>query len=230
MTMFSSRGGTRRSLWQARNRLVEDRAHRLELRAATKKPSTTQRLPQHDTEGEDVGTPVRAVTRGLLGRHVFDLALEASRDCLGDPPERAGDAEIDDFDRSVERHEDVLRRDVAVDDVEGVPRGVGQGVGITQTVRRLPDDERRLPVPEWPLGPHRPAQDGGERLALHRLHHEEVAVAVPADLDNPHDVRVVEQRPDPRLIKKHPDELLLRGQMGQDPFDDHEGAKGRQLA
>ena len=117
-----------------------------------------------------------------------------------------------------------------MDDVQGGTSGVRQGVGVAQTIRRLPDDERRLRVRQRPLGARRPAQNGGQRLALYRLHHQEVAVAVPADLDDPRDVRVVEQRPDARLIEEHPDELLLRGQVGQDPLDDHQRAQGRQLA
>ena len=112
----------------------------------------------------------------------------------------------------------------------GHPGGVRQGMGVTETIRRLPNDECRLRVPEWPLGAHCPAQDGGQWLALHRLHREEVVVAVPADLDNSHDIRVVEQRPDTRLIEEHPNELILRGQVGQDPLDDHQGPKGGQLA
>jgi hypothetical protein len=50
------------------------------------------------------------------------------------------------------------------------------------------------------------------------------------DLDDADDVRVVEQRSQPRLVEEHADELTVRRQVGQDPLHDHEGAEAGQLA
>jgi hypothetical protein len=50
------------------------------------------------------------------------------------------------------------------------------------------------------------------------------------DLDDARDVRVVEQRADARLVEKHAHELLVLGEVRQDPLDDDERAQPRQLA
>ena len=49
-------------------------------------------------------------------------------------------------------------------------------------------------------------------------------------LDDARDVRVVEQRADARLVEKHPHELIVRGQMRQDPLDHDQRPQPRQLA
>jgi hypothetical protein len=70
--------------------------------------------------------------RRLLGRHVLDLALEAADQRLAHAPVRAGDAEVDHLHRALERDQDVLRRDVAMNDVQRLAVGVGVRVRVSE--------------------------------------------------------------------------------------------------
>ena len=74
------------------------------------------------------------------------------------------------------------------------------------------------------------AQHRGQRLALHQLHHEEVLVAVVADLDDADDVGMIEQRGDARLVEEHADELRVGREVRQDALDDDQCAKSRHVA
>ena len=187
-------------------------------------------LPEHDAQREHVGAVVDLLGGGLLGRHVLDLPLEAARAGVRDAAERARDAEVDQLHRALERDEHVLRRDVAVHDAQRAPVAVGERVRVAEPARRLGDDVRRQRGAGRALLARRLAQHRRERLALHQLHRQEVLLAVVADLDDAHDVRVIEQRRQPRLVEEHADELPVRRQVREDPLDDQQRPVAGQLA
>ena len=81
-------------------------------------PLARRQLVQDDADGEDVAAAIDRRAAALLGRHVADLALERAGQRLHFARRRLGDAEVDDLDRAVEADDDVLRRDVAVHDLE----------------------------------------------------------------------------------------------------------------
>ena len=80
------------------------------------------------------------------------------------------------------------------------------------------------------LGPFGLLEDRGQGFSLHQLHGQEVFILRAADLGNAHDIRVVEQGGDARLVEKHVDEVGLRSQMGQDLLHHHQGLEPGQLA
>ena len=217
-------------LRRARDRIVEDRAHRGQLGLAAEEPPAGQHLPEHDAQREHVGPVVDLLGRRLLGRHVFDLPLEAAGAGVRDAAERARDAEVDQLHRPLEREQHVLRRDVAVHDAQRAPVAVGERVRVAEAARRLRDDVGRQRGAGRALLARGLAQHRRERLALHQLHGQEVLLAVVADLDDADDVRVIEQRRQPRLVEEHPDELPVRGEVREDPLDDQQRPVPRQLA
>jgi hypothetical protein len=217
-------------LRRARDRIVDDRAHGGELGVAPEEAPARERLPQHDAEGEHVGPVVDLLGRRLLRGHVVDLALETAGAGVRDAPERARHAEVDQLHRPLERDEHVLRGDVAVDHAERAAVAVGETVGVGEAARRLRDDVSRQRGAGRALLAGRLAQHRRQRLALNQLHREEVLLAIVPDLHDAHDVRVIEQRSEPRLVEEHANELPVRGQVGEDPLDDGQRPETWQLA
>src|SRR5690606_39930768 len=81
--------------------------------------------------------------RGLLRRHVGELSLE-----LTDPRGRqtargAGDAEVRDAGDAVRTHQDVLGRDVSMDEADELARLVPQLVGRVQAVQHVESGAHR---------------------------------------------------------------------------------------
>src|SRR5690606_24394142 len=93
---------------------------------AVEEPATDQAFPQDRAEREDVGPGIDLLPPRLLRGHVGALPPYAAG--LGDlgAEGRLGDAEVGQLDVALAGNENVLRRDVAVDDSERLairPRG-----------------------------------------------------------------------------------------------------------
>ena len=83
-----------------------------------KEPLAGQNLPQNDRGRKDVGAAVEALSANLLGRHVRRLSFDHAGLRLLAGLHRAGDAKIEDSRNAIDADQDVLRRDVAMDDFE----------------------------------------------------------------------------------------------------------------
>jgi hypothetical protein len=152
-------------------------------------------------------TPVCALDDPDVG------ARGAHRGGLGDPEvEQLGDA--------VERHHDVRRRDVAVDDPERAALGVGGVVRVLEPVGDRgdhPGGERERHALLAALVEHR--QDPLEIDPVHVLHRDEEVVAHLAEVVDRGDVRVVEPGAQPRLVEEHLHERHVAREVRKDPLD-----------
>jgi len=178
-----------------------------------------EHLPEKDAGGEDVAAVIDGVALHLLGAHVAELALEDARLRLREAALRLGDAEVDELHVSVEGDEDVLRRDVAMDDAERHAVAVALAVRVIERLANAGEDEAGL------RDRHRTADLAEALVELPHvapgdvLHGDEVAVLVLAELDHLHDVRVRQLRGDARLVDEHLDELGVLAHGGEDPLD-----------
>ena len=198
---------------------------RLVIAGGAEQPAPGGELVEENAGGEHVAAGVDLLTERLLGGHVRDFALDAAalgflaRDVhLG---ARLGDAEIDDLRVSRERDDHVLRRDVAMDDVQ---RGAVEAlflVRVGETLADADDDldgvlERELLVP---FLLHLP-DDAADVVPVDVLHRDVIRTAVLPDVERLHDVRVGECGGDPRLGEEHLDEVGITGHLREDPLDD----------
>jgi hypothetical protein len=135
-------GGGRRD--DARLHLLE----RVEIRLHAEQALVGGELPEHDAEREDVRRAIHLGAADLLRGHVSELALEGAGLCLREAIGHLRDAEVDDLGVAVVRHEEVVRRDVAVDEAEELPVLAAELVGRVQAVRR----RRRTCGPRAPRG------------------------------------------------------------------------------
>jgi hypothetical protein len=180
-----------------------------------------QRLPEDDPERVEVAATVDLLAACLLGGHVAELALDDP--LLGGEHLRAGDAEVGDLHAPFERQEDVLRRDVSVDDLEWDPSLVLPLVGVVEPLRRLGDDPGRRPRID-PLASGLRAREEPTQIGpFHVLHRQELPL-VPSvvELVDLHHVRMVEARGELRLLDEHGAEPKGGPVRGQDAlYDEH---------
>ena len=185
-----------------------------------------EHLPEDHPHREDVDAAVDLLAHGLLRRHVGDLALEHAGARLRRRAQGLGDAEVDDLHLPGVRHEDVVRRGVAVDDLEGLAVEVLELVGVVEAGERVDEDAERHAQGEPARGAD-PAEDAVEGLPLQELHADVEALAVAADLVGLHHVGVVEAGGEARLVEEHGQELRVLGELLPDLLDDHQLVEAR---
>jgi hypothetical protein len=168
---------------------------------------------------QHVGAAVDRLAARLLGRHVRELALDDAL-VLGDVA-RPGDAEVDDLDRAVPRHQHVLRGDVAVDDRQRLAELVGLLVRVVEALAELLDDVGGEPVRDAAPLLGAVLQEAQQIHPLDVLHRQEVGVADRAEVEDLDDVGVVEAERDLGLVDEHRDELPALG-VGRVDLLDHQ--------
>jgi hypothetical protein len=163
-------------------------------RDALGRPPGEQRSEQQ-AELEDVGRRGERIAPELLGAGPPGRHQPARRRPVGLAGiEQPGDAEVEQLDPSVRRHQDVRGLEIAVHDQAAMRRGDG--------LRHL-DDESNPPVDREAVG-FAKGIDGG---AIDELHHQEGAPPlVRAAVEETADVGVLQAREDPALAV----EALLR--------------------
>ena len=183
-------------------------------RRLLEQPAPGQQLVRDHAEREHVGPAIDVVGDALFGRHVRELALDGARARAGLAQLGLRDPEVDDLDHALEADDQVLRRDIAVDDVERltvrrlVVRVVQPGRGLREHVEHQWHGDLAA---GQPLGGA--AHDHRERQAGEELHDHEVAVLVLAQLHGLDDVRVVEAGREPGLVQEHLHEVGVVGEV-----------------
>ncbi len=187
--------------------------------AASEEPPRADHLDQDHAEREDVRPRVHQAPQGLLGRHVARLAL--GLDHQGDVLAVivACDPEVSELHLAAPRHHDVLRADVAVDQVHREPVEADQVVGVVEGVGdpggQLDRGADRDPRHVLGQGDAQPRQIG----TVHQLEREVGDVVDLPEVEGLHDRRVREQRGQPGLFEEHlPDHLEVRC-LGRDPLE-----------
>ncbi len=155
----------------------------------------------------------------LLGRHVRELALELPGARRRQLARRARDAEVRQARAAVDADEDVLRRDVAVHDAERVVVVVLELVGGVEPREHVDDDAQAHLRRKAQARLRGAREQATERVALHVLHDDVVALVARANLEDGNDVRVVDARGEARLLQEHLDELGLARQVRVQALD-----------
>ena len=193
--------------------------------------NTREELVENGAERPDVGAMIDVASEGLLRRHVADLALELARArLLRDAVACLRDAEIDEHRRARVRDEDVLWRDVAMDDAQQ------RAIALPEDVRRVEarsgvgaDTERDARGDALLLllcGAHYL----GERVAVDPLHDDEGALLLLADVDDARDVAVLDARGNARFVDEHLLEARILRVLGQDHLHDDEALESLSAA
>ncbi len=199
--------------------VAEDARERRAVLALREHALAREQLEQDEAHRVHVGRAIERVALELLGRHVEDLALDLAAARRVELVLRLRHAEVEHPRRAVDPGEDVLRRDVAVDDVQrlvGLVARLVRGVKALERARHdRRDDARRDALPPL-VGA---ADEDARRFTAHVLHHQEELAVRGDDVDRGHDVRVLDARGEARLVEEHRHELGIRGELRVEALD-----------
>ena len=149
-----------------------------------KRHAARQQFIKHNPQRVDIAGRLHRLTFGLFGRHIlrrsYQLILRHSdRRC------QTRDAEINNFDRAIRLDQDILRLDIAMNDLGGVRKAQG--------VADLRHERHNLSFQQGAS-----AQALAQRHAVDKIHHQiELAIAAAVETVNRDNVGMVAQaRPD----------------------------------
>src|SRR5262249_6678112 len=135
----------------------------------------------------------------LLGAHVAELALEDALLRLTGLAGGLGDAEVDELDLALVADEHVLRRDVAMNEVQLLAVDVALVVRVVEALARLHDDDARLRDGHRLRAVARggrlllaAVEDAAQIFTVNELEGDEVGVLDFAEIEDLADVGVVE--------------------------------------
>jgi NAD(P)-dependent dehydrogenase (short-subunit alcohol dehydrogenase family) len=146
---------------------------------------------------------------------------------LARSPGSFGDAEVDDLHLTFVDHEDVVRGDVAMDDVE---RRTVEVLQLVRVVNPLEDVQEDTQVEHrWELFAAA-REDAMHRLTIEILHGQEVLAVYVADLERLDEIRMIQARRDASFVDEHRHELDVVREVVLHPLDDDELGEDRALA
>jgi hypothetical protein len=214
-----------------RHRLVERRRRdqlrllhvqeRLVLVLRREQRSRGQELMGDDADREQIGAGVELLAGDRLRRHVGQLALDPAGLGAELLRLRLGDAEVDDLQVARAGDHQVRRRDVAVDQSQGLAVVVALGVGVLEGLAGLDEQRQRDVDRRRPRHLAGLAQDAPDVAAVDVLHRDEVDAADLAQLEELDDVGVVEHERELGLAHEGLDEGRVLGQVRQEALERH---------
>ncbi len=167
-------------------------------------------------EREEIAPAVERLAHRLFRREVARLALRHAGHGQVPVRRRLRDPEVDQLQRAGRIEEQVVRRDVAVDEVQvALARKLQPVHRLERGAGRDPHREQRIVGQPRALGAE-PAVHARERLAAHQLHRHECAPVRLTDLVDVDDVRVRERARGPRLVEEHLAEVRRLRVLGAD--------------
>jgi hypothetical protein len=197
--------------------------HQLAFGACLEKATTRKAFPQEHCGRIDVARTRGFVAVELLRRHVGDLAFDLSLVRRLEAHRGFGDAEVQKAGDAVGADHHVLRRHVAMDDVEGLSTLVFGLVGGVQSVENPAHDARgdRRGGDFGGLRFAERAPDARERFALDEVHHQEELAPLAHDVERLDDVGMVDSGSEPRLVQEHGDKIGILREVGMKALDGH---------
>ena len=198
---------------------------RLARRLRAKEPLADDDLVQDDPEREQVAALVERLSARLLGRHVRVLAAQDLR-ILAAPEVLivgARDPEVRDLHGALVAEQNVLWRDVTVNDAQRATIRTAPTMCVVERFAHLADDPEleleRQPFDGAPTA--RLVRHGrAEVFAVQVLHRDEVRALLFAEVEDLDDVRMAQQRRDLRFADEELGERLLRHQRREHALDD----------
>jgi hypothetical protein len=151
-------------------------------------------LPREHASCPHVGAPIEYQAARVLGRHVRDLPLENAGARVARARRGLRNAEVGELGDAVGADEDVLRREVTVDDVERLAVVVVRLVRSVKACERIEQDAHRDPLRHRLVRRACAPQKAAERVAFDVVHHEKQPERIVADVEHGHDVVMPNRR------------------------------------
>ncbi len=198
-----------------------DRGH-VHAGVALEEAAPGAQLPQHHAEGVQVDAGVAGVSVGHLGRDVAGLGEDHAGHRVAAAVQPARGAEVDDLALAPVADHHVLRRQIAVDDGQGLARGIEPLVDVGEGLRDQRPHGHRLGPADGLADLEGAGAHVAEAAALDVLDHGVglAAAIVEGGVEHLGHARVLELRLHPRLVEEAGDEAGILGVLAADDLDD----------
>lgn len=206
---------------ERRNRIVQDRMERGRVVVAGEELLSGHALPEHHTERPEVGARVEGLGPDLLRGHVRDLPLYLAGVRVGGLRGALRDPEIEEFHTPITGYEDVVRRDVTVNDLEGAAVARTRPMGVPEPPRGTGHDGHGHRGPELLPTEDALLEETQEVGAIQPFHRDEREMVHFTHLDDGDDVGVPQLRGDARLGGEHAHEAVGLREVRQHALDYH---------
>lgn len=144
---------------------------------------------------------------GLFGRHITVAAKDLAAQCMSIFREWSSQTKINELRYALRGEQDVTGLHIAMNDAAVMSGRKASGNLNNQPRRILPGARSRAVEPLL------------KRLPLDKLHLDKLTLFIAAEVENPHDIRMVECGNSPRLLKKPPRKLRIPRVHWQDAFE-----------
>ena len=175
-----------------------------------------------DTKAEDIRSAVDLIAKDLFGRHIGNFAFERTFLGLFEAVRGFGDAEVKDLEVAVERDDEILGGDIAVDDAKRLTEVIGFFVGVVQAFARLDDDLDGVFDGEGDFLRLGFEANLGEIAPSDVLHRDKVGLLNHAHIEDLDDMGMIELCSEAGFVEEHGDEAAFFGEVRLDLLDDKE--------
>ena len=210
-----SRRRMRRVLRERRHRIFDDPEEHGDLVAVDGiEPPSGDDLPSEHAGRPDVGSTIdRALRLDLLRRHEGDLSFDDAGTRLPETRRSLRDTEVGEPRRTVESDQNVLRREVSMDELERSSVITTKLVRRVKPLKRVAEDPQTVGHPERAPHAAEPPHEAAERVTLDVLHREKHALGVFIGVEDRDDVRVLDACDEVRLLEEAGHELRVLEQV-----------------
>lgn len=184
---------------RGRNCSVEDLIDCRRIRLAVEQPPAYQRFPEHHARCVYVGAAIERLAEDLFGRHVSRFTLDLARARPRGARFGLGDSKIGDSRDAVQTDQQILRRDVAVNQSEGLPVVVTQFMSGVQTRECVDDNAKQQGFGDALVSGEQSTDPLGQAHPFDVLHYEVERVTI-ADLECADDVRMMNSGSEARFV------------------------------
>ena len=210
-------GHVGKALFERRHRIHDDRPHGRGFGLTPVKRPPGERLKKANAQREDVQAMVGLTRRALLGRHVGELTLDHSGLSFVRAVVRFGNPEVEELHRAGISDHHIVRRHVAVNDIERFTMLVVRDVCVVKRPRHV-DADADCDGQSHTSGLTRLTNQSPQWHSIDPFHHDEVRSFVRTELMELADVRMLELHPDSRLVEEHLNEVVILLEVRKNPL------------
>ena len=178
-----------------------------------------EHLVQQDANTKDIGASVDGQSHDLFGSHVAEFPFEDARFGVRAFGGGFGDPKVDDLHLAFVGNDDILGRDIAVNDVEFTHGDIFVAVSVVESFADFGDDVNDKGDGEGRFDVAGAIDQAADIAAVDVFHRDKKRLANAAEFVYLGDIGVVKRDGDPRLVDEHLGEFGIACEVRQDAFD-----------
>lgn len=193
-----------------------------EFIGANKEAFAGEHLVKKDARAKDIGPSVDGFAHDLFGGHVAEFSFEDAGFGVAAFGGSFGDPKVDDFDLSFVGDDDILRGDIAVNDIEIALGEIFASVCVVETFADFGDDVNDKRDRESFFDVSRAIDQAADIASVDVFHRDKEGFTDATQFVDLGDIGMMERDGDTRFVDEHIGEFGIACEVGEDAFDGDE--------